>query len=437
VRTGLALLVLLALAAPASALAHARLVRTAPADGAVVARAPAELRVFFDDVVHAGGGIAAIRNGGGSVLGGPARVEGGRTLVVPLRRGLRDGAYSVRWSVVSDDGHRESSVVAFAVGVGQPVPTPALDAETGRVDGAEVATRWLFLAGLLVSVGIALLALLAGPRRDEERVTLVLSTAAVLTAFGAAEQAHRVGLETRAGTALGTGFVAAVVVATLAGAASLERRALRPALVLALGLAAVPAFAGHALDRGLSRLNVVADVLHVLGAAAWIGALLGLVVLRDAPWRRTGALALGGLVVLGVTGAVRASFELVHPSQLWSTSYGRALLVKTAILGAALAGGWLLRAHGRRRAMLELFVVAGLLVAVSVLVTLRPGRSAVAAQRAAGLPPVAPACSSSSRRQTYQPIASRKTSVCSPFITIPPRFWSRTGESPQSRCVCS
>jgi copper transport protein len=436
VRTGLALLVLLALAAPGSALAHARLVRTAPADGAVVARAPAELRVVFDDVVHAGGGIAAIRNGGGSVLGGPARVEGGRTLVVPLRHGLRDGAYSVRWSVVSDDGHRESGVVAFARGVGQPVPMPALGAETGRVDGAEVATRWLFLAGLLVSVGIALLALLAGPR-DEERVTLVLSTAAVLTAFGAAEQAHRVGLETRAGTALGAGFVAAVVVATLAGAASLERRALRPALVLALGLAGVPAFAGHALDRGLSRLNVVADVLHVLGAAAWIGALLGLVVLRDAPWRRTGALALGGLVVLGVTGAVRASFELVHPSQLWSTSYGRALLVKTAILGAALAGGWMLRAHGRRRAMLELVVVAGLLVAVSVLVTLRPGRSAVAAQRAAGLPPVAPACSSSSRRQTYQPIASRKTSVCSPFITIPPRFWSRTGESPQSRCVCS
>ena len=45
----------------------------------------------------------------------------------------------------------------------------------------------------------------------------------------------------------------ALVVAGLAGAATLERRALRPALVLALGLAAVPSLAGHALDPGLAR----------------------------------------------------------------------------------------------------------------------------------------------------------------------------------------
>jgi copper transport protein len=436
VRNGLALIIVLALAVPGSAAAHARLVQTAPADGAVVARSPAALRVSFDDTVHTGSGIAAIRNGGGSVLGRPARVEDGRTLVVPLRHGLRDGAYTVRWSVVSDDGHRESGVVAFAVGAGQPVPAAALSAETGRPRAAEVATRWLYLAGLLVSVGIALFALLARPA-DEERVVLVLSTAAVLTAFGAAQEAHRVGLETRAGTALAAGFVAAVAVATLAGAASLDRRVLRPAFLLALGLAAVPAFAGHALDRGLSRVNVVADVLHVLGAAAWVGALLGVVAIRDVPWRRTAALALGGVVVLGATGVVRASFELVRPSQLWDTSYGRTLLVKTGILTVALAAGWLLRSRLRGRATVELVLVAALVVAVSVLVALRPGRSVEPVQRAAGVSSVAAACSSSSSRQTYQPIASRKTSVCSPFITIPPRFWSRIGESPQSRCVCS
>ena len=39
-----------------------------------------------------------------------------------------------------------------------------------------------------------------------------------------------------------------------------------------------------------------------------------------------------------------------------------------------------------------------------------------------GAPSAALSSSSSSSRQTYQPIASRKTIVCSPFITIPPRF---------------
>jgi copper transport protein len=434
--TAWASVLLLALAAPGSAFAHTTLLRTAPANGSVLARAPLELRVVFDDVVRSGPDTEAIRNAGGSILAGRPHVEAGRTLVVPLRRGLRDGAYSVRWSIVSDDGHRESGVVAFAVGAGQPVPTAALSPATGQSSAAEVATRWIFFTGLLSSVGIALFALLARPR-DEERVVLVLSTAAILTAVGAGEEAHRVGLETRAGTALAAGFVATIAVATLAGAASLDRRALRPALLLAIGLAAVPAVAGHALDRGLNRVNVVADVLHVTGAAAWVGVLIGFVALRDAPRRRIAALALGGLLMLGATGIVRASFELLHPSQLWDTSYGRALLVKTAILLVALGAGWLLRARLRRRAAVELVLAAGLVVAVSVLVTLRPGRNVVGVQRAAGVSPAAAACSSSSSRHTYQPIASRKTSVCSPFITMPPRFWSRIGDSPQRRCVCS
>ncbi len=189
--------------------------------------------------------------------------------------------------------------------------------------------------------------------------------------------------------------------------------------------------------RRRSNAALVADVLHVAGAAAWVGALVGLLALRDASRRRGAALALGGLLLLGATGIVRASFELLHPSQLWDTSYGRALLVKTGILLVALAAGWLLRARLRRRAAVELAFAAGLVVAVSVLVTLRPGRNVGAVQRAAGVSPAALTCSSSRSRHTYQPIASRKTSVCSPFITMPPRFWSRIGDSPQRRCVCS
>lgn len=327
------------------------------------------------------------------MLVGRPRVVGGRTLVVPVRRGLADGAYSVRWSIISDDGHLESGVLAFAVGAGQPSPTAVLSAESTQPKAGAVASRWLFLVGTLGAVGISLFALVARVR--DETIALTLSSAAVLAALGAAEEAHRVGLQTRAGTAFGAGFIAAVVVASLAGAATLERRALRPALVLALGLAIVPSVAGHALDPGLNRVNVVADVLHVLGAAAWAGALLGLVLVRDAPRRRAVVLAASGVVVLGVTGVVRASFELLHLSQLWNTSYGITLLVKTAILLGALATGWFLRARIRVRASVELGLVALLVVAVSVLVLLRPGRNVAAEPlqqvQAAQLSPAPPA----------------------------------------------
>jgi copper transport protein len=265
----LAIAILLALAVPSAAWAHATLVRTDPANGSVLERPPAAVRVVFDDTVHVGPGVEAIRNGGGSVLVGRPHVEGGRTLVVPVRRGLANGAYSFRWSIISDDGHLESGVVAFAVGIGQPPPTAALTPESTQPQAGAVASRWLFLVGVLGAVGIALFALCARVR--DETIALTLSSAAVLAALGAAEEAHRIGLQTRAGTALGAGFVAAVIVALLAGAATLEIRALSPALVLALGLAIVPSVAGHALDPGLNHVNVVADVFHVLGAAAWGG----------------------------------------------------------------------------------------------------------------------------------------------------------------------
>jgi len=374
----LILTVLVALAAPGAAWAHATLVRTSPASGAVFSHAPSAVRVVFDDLVKVGPGIAAVRNSGGTILAGRARIEAERTLVIPLKRGLGDGDYSVRWSIVSDDGHIESGVLAFGVGAGRSSPTSALRPRSNEPQTGSVISRWVFFIGVLGAVGIALFALVTRSPGGES-IALVLSSSAVLAAFGAAQEAHRVGLGTRAGAALGSGFLVAVVVASLAGAATIEPRALRPALLLALGLAVVPSVSGHALDRGLNRVNVVADVLHVAGAAAWVGALLGLILVRDAPRRRTVLLAAGGVAVLGATGIVRASFELVRFSQLWDTSYGQALLVKTGILAAALSLGWLLRADIRRRAAVELAVAVSLVVAVAVLVLLQPGRNIEAA----------------------------------------------------------
>lgn len=367
------------LLAPAAAWAHASVVRTEPANGAVLARSPAQVRVVFDDVVRPGPGIAAIHNGGESVLAGRAHMLGARTLVVPLRGGLIDGDYSVRWSVISDDGHLESGVLAFAVGIGRAPPVAGLAPQATGPTVDSVGARWLFFAGVLGAVGIALFTFVVRPR-EQERLPIIVSTAGVLAAIGAAQEIHRVGLATRDGKALGAGFVVALVVASLGAAATLDRRALRPALVAALSLAVVPSLAGHALDPGLARVNVVADVLHVLSAAGWIGVLLGLVAirpadLRRADLRRAGVLALASVAVLGATGITRAMFELTGPAQLWETSYGRALLVKTGLLLGALALGRLLQSRVARRAGVELALVAALVVAVSVLVELKPGRN--------------------------------------------------------------
>jgi copper transport protein len=359
-----------ALALPAAAAAHANLVRTDPPSGAVLASSPRVVRVVFDDVVRVGPGIEAVRNGGRSVLGGTPQASGD-TLTIPLRAHLPDGDYSVRWSIISDDGHLESGVLAFALGTGRAPPTAVLTAEATGPGAGTTFARWLFLAGILAAVGIALYALVV-LREADRRIAVTLGVAAAAAAAGTAEEALRIGLDVRYGVAMAAGAVLAGLVAVGAVVA------LRPALYAALGLAFVPSVSGHALDPGVPAVNVAFDVLHVLAASAWVGLLLGIVIVGRAG-RRGALLATVGVIVLGITGALRAGFELTAFSQLWTTSYGRALLIKTALVLAALGLGRLLGAGARRRATLEIVFVVAIVGVVAVLVQLRPGRNYLSA----------------------------------------------------------
>jgi len=110
VKRTVVLLALVALIAPASAAAHATLIRTTPADGAVLNGAPQSVRVEFDDRIHVETGNAAVSNANNaSVLDGAPRTAG-HTLVLPLR------AVGRRFDVV----------------VGRVVATVPIDAEESR-----------------------------------------------------------------------------------------------------------------------------------------------------------------------------------------------------------------------------------------------------------------------------------------------------------------
>src|SRR5204863_98410 len=146
-------------------------------------------------------------------------------------------------------------------------------------------------------------------------------------------------------------------------------------------------------------LEVVADVLHVGAAAVWIGGLLALAVALPRASRRLSqdqrplfaaalvpklsALALVSVLVIAATGLIRALSELSAVSQLWSTGYGRALVVKTVLLVAVVALGWVNRSRLvprlrlgalRRNVAAELILLAGIVTAVAFLTDLAPGR---------------------------------------------------------------
>ncbi|CAN5270094.1 hypothetical protein BH18ACT12_BH18ACT12_15510 [soil metagenome] len=398
----LPLVVLAALVLPAAAQAHASLVRTDPRDGSVLSAPPGSVRFVFSDDVRVVSGVKAVRNGGGSVLAGAPRVADGRVRVVSLRSGLRDGDYTVLWRVISNDGHKLAGVISFGVGAGRPPPVPALTVQSGPTV-QDVVSRWLFFAGLLTAVGAALFRLTVGPVPPR-----LLLGAFRLTFIGVSGAIHDVSLSTRFGAAMAAAAVIAGCGALFAALAPLDARLdLLPSLA-ALLLLPVPSIAGHALDSGRPGYAIVVDVLHVAAASLWLGGLVSLALAwragkeRAATWRRFSNLALVSVLVLAVTGVVRAYTELDSVSQVWSTGYSRLLIVKSTLLVLLAGIGWLNRyrilPRGslqtlRRNVAVELALFTVLVGAVALLTDLRPGRDrdAGAALQEQTAPPPLPA----------------------------------------------
>jgi uncharacterized membrane protein len=99
----------------------------------------------------------------------------------------------------------------------------------------------------------------------------------------------------------------------------------------------------------LSGVAFTADLVHLIAASVWLGGIAMIAIawlprLRElgAAGRRRivevvlprfGSVALPAFFTLVVAGALNAVTELGSPDALWSTAYGRVLLVKTSLVG--------------------------------------------------------------------------------------------------------
>ncbi len=124
------------------------------------------------------------------------------------------------------------------------------------------------------------------------------------------------------------------------------------ATVLAVAFAGTLAWSGHAAG-GLGSEAIIhpaADVLHLIAAAAWVGALLPLIVLFAAAGADDASLAMAraatarfsilGIVSVGtllVTGIVNTYYLAGSVPALLHTDYGRLLLIKIALFLAMVA----------------------------------------------------------------------------------------------------
>lgn len=364
--------------APASA--HAFLISSTPASGASVNSSPQALRlVFSEDVVPRYARVYVIGTAGRDLGGRPA--VAGSVVTVRLRARQR-GSYTVRWQMVaSDDGHTTEGAYSFGVDAKPLAPAPARGIS---VPAAPELLAWLqFLGVVLVGGVLTVRALVVAPRRPvpgraespDARAALWLAIAGAVVAVHAGVLAFLVGAypivgggisglvntqiePIRAGTHLGqawtlTTFAWFGVLALLVGAWVTPRR--RETLLACAGVAALViafgiSWVSHPASRG--SVALIADYVHLLAAALWVGGLIAIAIIattaRSLPDPARGAIARTSLIrfsqlalptvaVVGLVGLYLALRELPAPSALLGSSYGVILLIKGAVVVAALA----------------------------------------------------------------------------------------------------
>jgi copper transport protein len=374
------------------ALAHAILLRSEPGDGAVLAKAPREVRLWFTERVAPELSSAELLDAEGQSEGS-LRIRNDpsqRGLVHIALPSLRTGLHTLAWNVLSeDDAHSRRGLLVFRIGPGaKPLGAEAATARN-PVSPLEAALRWLDVAALVALIGAVAVAgwvLTPSVTDGSPRAhRAVLRTRLRIFSWGrmAVGVASTVGIWILARQVVGlasakaNGSVAAVtwrllgqtrwgalwlgrqtllvaVGALLFFCSRAERaepragyprgrhRALPAAATLVAGLALLHILAGHAgSDDSRTMLTVIAGTVHVLSAGLWVGGLLALLIawplwdgasFQSAPLMRAYLRRFGKLALLSV-GLILATGLFYAAQEVASVD---ALL--TTLYGRALLG---------------------------------------------------------------------------------------------------
>jgi methionine-rich copper-binding protein CopC len=113
-RTIAVLVSALALGGAVTASAHTQVRSTSPTSGGTAKTTLSRVTVTFTGQVRSGtlrvvgpGGKVVSAGGGGSDPRNPTR------LLVGLKRSLKPGSYTARWTVVAEDGHKQKGSFSF------------------------------------------------------------------------------------------------------------------------------------------------------------------------------------------------------------------------------------------------------------------------------------------------------------------------------------
>lgn len=314
--------------------AHANLLRSSPAQNAVLGEPPDRVIIWFTEPVEPQfSEIRVLTQDGERVDNAGTQSDPTEPTAVAVGlKPLARGTYTVAWRNLSRvDGHAARGSFVFSVGGPLSVQAPVQAAPPLLQTSADPWQRWLFLLGAVALAGglvfeLAVISPALGAadagspqgtaaQRLSDRLAPLLAAAFILIATGSfgqlVQQARLTSGETFFGalgsplanviadTAWGRLWLVRTTLFALAGVAVLKAvRARRPAdedeapgligdsffaplaLLLAIGGLAITTLMSHsaAVPRDVRGPAIASDFIHLVAAAAWTGGLVYLVL---------------------------------------------------------------------------------------------------------------------------------------------------------------
>ncbi|MEC1353548.1 copper resistance CopC/CopD family protein [Bacillus sonorensis] len=358
---------------PKAAFAHAYIVNSTPAQNQELKKAPVQIKIEFNEAIQEGFHSITVRNSSGErVDSGEAQIDpkNAKILTAKLDKKLKNDIYTAEWRVVSADGHPVSGTIPFSVGNiqgGLPKDQGSASADLPKAD--TVIERVLLYTGFSLFMGSILFQLVwyrpknSWAERMRSRLQRIIKLALVM--IGAAI-VIQLPLQTKAnaGVSWAEAFQPALLKETLlrttGGAlwlasiglivllAVCSRKTGWTANILKIiffaGLLLAKSLSGHAASTSYSYMTAAMDFIHLAAASVWTGGLAALVLFFGRDWlkpdkghiweaiRRFSPWALGSAGLLVFSGLLN-SFFIVHTmDNLFQTNYGKALLIKSALV---------------------------------------------------------------------------------------------------------
>lgn len=366
--------------------AHAVLVRVTPSASQTLARAPESVQLLFSEPIDPNFSSVRVLDAAGQAVDnadGHVDPNNDRLLVASLRPDLPNGVYTVAWRNLSSiDVHPDEGRYRLFVGVPVVAQAAALSPASQLSASPETTLGrwWFYVAASLFGGVLAAWKFIVSPALGNDyaglRATLrrrlsaaiivgsiLLILGTLFSALAQAAAAADVPLLEAAGKPLSdlllrgrfaaiwwprmgleVASVLLILFGGIDGLASESALATLPAVLLTSALTSH----GAALPQGVAT-GVVIDWLHIVGATAWVGGLVALLLAlagvrsadpSNAVLRRLigrfGRFALVAALLVVLSGGLQGALEVGSWASLFGSLYGQLILIKIGLLAAML-----------------------------------------------------------------------------------------------------